>query len=130
MTDDDNAPYEVRRVVSAVEEADGSYVILHLEMKGEDASFAFPLDQIGPLIALLAQAGGKAQAVAGAASHQEALESVGTEVFRDERNLDVHFRLAGGLDLPIGMTIENAGALREQLAASLADTVLSGMTRQ
>jgi hypothetical protein len=129
---DDGAPYEVRKVISAVEEPDGSYVILELEMKGQDAAFAFPLSQIAPLIALLSQAGGKAQVLAGDAGRQQALETVGTEVFGDEQYLDIHFRLADGLDLPMGMTLERAAALREQLAASLAGTTSlpAGTTRQ
>lgn len=111
--------YEVRRVVSAVEETDGSYVILQLELKGENAAFAFPIAEIAPLIALLAQAGGRAQALAGKAHEQEVLETVDSDVFRDGPHVDIHFRLDGGLDLPVGMTLEGASRLCERLASSL-----------
>lgn len=125
MATEDDRPYEVCNVVSAVEESDGSYVILQLAMKGHDLALAFPLAEILPLIALLSQAGGKAQVLAGNAGRQQALETAGSEVYRDSQHLDIHFRLAGGIDLPLGMTIRGADDLRQRLAESLAQGSLS-----
>jgi len=132
MADDDDSAVEVRNVISAVEVSDGSYIILELELKGAPSvSFAFPTEQIGPLVAMLVQAAAKAYAVAGELLQQRALEAVGSEVHRAGGKTDIHFRLAGGLDLPIGLTTAQAAALREQLAASLAQGSHSpGPTRQ
>src|ERR1700736_1642198 len=89
-------------------------------MRGSPLHLAIPTPQLSPLVALVSQAANQARAIAGNVAQQDVLETVGTEVFRDERNVDVHFRLAGGLDLPIGLTLRGAAELRDKLAASLA----------
>jgi hypothetical protein len=77
------------------------------------------------MVALLGQASGQAHAIAGTEPDQT-LETVGTEVFSDDQNVGMHFRLAGGLDLPIGLTLRGATELRDKLAASLAQGSSSG----
>jgi hypothetical protein len=117
---EDDAPYEVMGVESATPDRDGAYVILTFRMNGSPLNLAIQTPQLSAIVALLSQAANQAFAIGGNVAQQEALETVGTEVFRAGDKVDIHCRLAGGLDLPIGLTARGATDLREQLAVSLA----------
>jgi hypothetical protein len=90
-------------------------------MKGKPIHLAFPVDQLAPMVALLSRAATEAQSITGSAASL-VLETVGSEVFRADQDIDIHFRLADGLDLPIGMTVQVARDLRSKLTGCL-DTI-------
>jgi hypothetical protein len=81
---------------------------------------SIPIEELAPLVALLSQAAALAYRIAGTTPDQEVLETDDTLVFQDEQNVDIHFRLVGGLALPLGLNAEGAAKLREQLNAPQA----------
>jgi hypothetical protein len=97
MADDD--AYEVIGAKDAVPDEHG-YVIVHLAMKGDPLRLAFPVEQLAPMVALISQAANQAYAIAGV-DQLLTLETADTEVFRGGEDIDIHFRLVDGLDLPI-----------------------------
>jgi hypothetical protein len=117
----DETHFEVVAAESAAPNRDGSYVELSLAMKGEPLHLAFPVDQLAPMVALLSQAATRAHSIAGSFPSL-VLETIGTEVFRADQDIDIHFRLADGLDLPVGMTVQVACDLRSKLTECL-DTI-------
>src|ERR1700693_4955241 len=115
---DDDAPYAILGAISAPPSRHGSHIILELSTTGDPLVIAIPVGELPAMVALLAQTSGQAHAIAGTEPDQ-ILETVDSEVFHDQQHLDIHFRLSSGLDLPIGMTLQCAGDLRDKLAASL-----------
>jgi len=118
---DNVLPFAIREALSANPSEDGTHVILELMTAGENENLpiSIPVQELAPMVALLSQAAGLAYVIAGTALDQQVLETDDTAVFRDERSVDIHFRLVGGLDLPLGLTLEGAAKLGEQLSASL-----------
>jgi hypothetical protein len=111
---DDVSSFAIHQALTANPSADGTHVILELTIAGENLPISIPIRELGPMVALLSQAARLAYAIAGSVPNQH------TAVFCDERNVDIHFRLVGGLDLPLGLALEGAAKLGEQLSASLA----------
>jgi hypothetical protein len=117
---DDVSSFAIHQALTANPSADGTHVILELTTAGENLPISIPIQALGPMVALLSQAARLAYVIAGSVPNQPVLETDNTAVFCDERNVDIHFRLVGGLDLPLGLTLEGAAKLGEQLFASLA----------
>jgi hypothetical protein len=115
---DDDTPYEVIGAEYAVPDKHG-HVIVQLQMKGDPLLLAFSIDQLAPMVALISQAANQAYAIAGNAP-QLILETADTQVFREDQQVDIHFRLVDGLDLPICLSLQKAHDLHDKLAASLA----------
>jgi hypothetical protein len=113
---DQTSTLAIRQVVTANPDEDGTQVVLELSTKSDDKlSISIPIEELAPLVALLSQAAALAYRIAGTTPDQEVLETDNTAVFQDEQNVDIYFRLVGGLALPLGLSAEGAEKLREQL---------------
>ena len=117
----DRAAIAIRKVLTANPNEDRTQVILEVSTEGEkNVALSIPIEELAPLVALISQAATLAYRIAGTTPDQEVLETDDTLVFQDAENVDIHFRLVGGLALPLGLTSEGAAKLREQLNAPQA----------
>jgi hypothetical protein len=112
------SPIAIRQVFTAHPNEDGSQVILEVSTGSEiGLLISIPVEELAPLVALLSQAAALAYCIAGNIPHHEVLETDETLVISDDENVDIHFRLVGGLALPLGLSVEGAAKLRNQLNA-------------
>jgi hypothetical protein len=82
--------FEVIAAESAAPNSDGSCIELSLTLKGKLLHLAFPVDQLAPMVALVSRAATQAQSITGGAASL-VLETVDTEVFRADQDIDFTF---------------------------------------
>jgi len=112
------SPIAIRQVFSVHPNEDGSQLVLEVSTASQsNLPISIPIEELAPLVALLSQAAALAYRLAGTMPDQEVLETDETLVFQDADNVDIHFRLVGGLALPLGLSAEGASKLRDQLNA-------------
>ena len=121
MSDEEEPVFEVVGAEGAVPNDDGTQIKLSLLMRnGQHCNLAIPAAELPPLLAMISQVAGQAQAIAGNVYDQEILEADAAEVYQDDQTVVLHFRLSGGLDLAIALSPRSATDLRDRLSASLA----------